>query len=86
MPENCTKLPGPDIIANLQSAYAELTNAQFELERRTAEIAETRDLFQQVISSMSEALSDGPVWQGDQANPAAAARLNVPRRRFWVAL
>ncbi|HMV51201.1 MAG TPA: hypothetical protein PKD31_25900, partial [Blastocatellia bacterium] len=46
----------PDMFANLQSAYAELTNAQFELERRTAEISETRDLFQQVISSMSEAL------------------------------
>ncbi|MEK7832064.1 MAG: hypothetical protein AAB401_13300, partial [Acidobacteriota bacterium] len=45
----------PDMFANLQSAYAELTNAQFELERRTAEISETRDLFQQVISSMSEA-------------------------------
>ncbi|NDD63964.1 MAG: hypothetical protein EBZ36_08310, partial [Acidobacteria bacterium] len=46
----------PDMFANLQSAYAELTNTQFELERRTAEIAETRDVFQQVVSSMSEAL------------------------------
>ncbi|MBK6797336.1 MAG: hypothetical protein IPG76_11255 [Acidobacteria bacterium] len=57
--ENARKLheaAWPDMFANLQSAYAELTNAQFELERRTAEIAETRDLFQQVISSMSEAL------------------------------
>ena len=66
----------PDMFANLQSAYAELTNAQFELERRSAEVAETRDLFQQVISSMSEALfltdRSGRVIR---ANPAAAALL-----------
>ncbi|MFN0108101.1 MAG: PAS domain S-box protein [Blastocatellia bacterium] len=66
----------PDMFANLQSAYAELTNAQFELERRTAEISETRDLFQQVISSMSEALfltdRSGRVIR---ANPAAATLL-----------
>jgi PAS domain S-box-containing protein len=66
----------PDMFANLQSAYAELTNTQFELERRTAEIAETRDLFQQVVSSMTEAvfLTDrsGRV---TRANPAAAALL-----------
>lgn len=69
----------PDMFANLQSAYAELTNAQFELERRTAEISETRDLFQQVISSMSEALfltdRSGRVIR---ANPAAAALLECP--------
>jgi PAS domain S-box-containing protein len=66
----------PDMFANLQSAYAELTNAQYELERRTAEIAETRDLFQQVISSMTEALfltdRSGRVIR---ANPAAASLL-----------
>ncbi|HMB28839.1 MAG TPA: PAS domain S-box protein [Blastocatellia bacterium] len=66
----------PDMFANLQSAYAELTNTQFELERRAAEIAETRDLFQQVVSSMTEAvfLTDrsGRV---TRANPAAAALL-----------
>src|SRR5262249_17484129 len=66
----------PDMFANLQSAYAELTNAQFELERRAAEVAETRDLFQQVISSMSEALfltdRSGRVIR---ANPAAASLL-----------
>ncbi len=66
----------PDMFANLQSAYAELTNTQFELERRAAEIAETRDLFQQVVTSMSEAvfLTDrsGRVIR---ANPAAAAML-----------
>ncbi|MCI0388271.1 MAG: PAS domain S-box protein [Acidobacteria bacterium] len=69
----------PDMFANLQSAYAELTNAQFELERRTAEIAETRDLFQQVVSSMSEALfltdRSGRVIR---ANPAAATLLECP--------
>jgi PAS domain S-box-containing protein len=66
----------PDMFANLQSAYAELTNTQFELERRASEIAETRDLFQQVVSSMTEAvfLTDrsGRVIR---ANPAAAAML-----------
>ena len=66
----------PDMFANLQSAYSELTNAQFELERRTSEISETRDLFQQVISSMSEALfltdRSGRVIR---ANPAAASLL-----------
>lgn len=66
----------PDMFANLQSAYAELTNAQFELERRTVEIAETRDLFQQVVSSMTEALfltdRSGRVIR---ANPAAGALL-----------
>ncbi|HEV2668751.1 MAG TPA: PAS domain S-box protein, partial [Blastocatellia bacterium] len=66
----------PDMFANLQSAYAELTSTQFELERRAAEIAETRDLFQQVVSSMTEAvfLTDrsGRVIR---ANPAAAALL-----------
>ncbi|HKE02973.1 MAG TPA: PAS domain S-box protein, partial [Blastocatellia bacterium] len=69
----------PDMFANLQSAYAELTNAQFELERRTAEIAETRDLFQQVVSSMTEALfltdRSGRVIR---ANPAAAVLLECP--------
>jgi len=69
----------PDMFANLQSAYAELTNAQFELERRTAEISETRDLFQQVISSMTEALfltdRSGRVIR---ANPAAAGLLECP--------
>ena len=77
--ENARKLheaAWPDMFANLQSAYAELTNAQFELERRTSEIAETRDLFQQVVSSMSEALfltdRSGRVIR---ANPAAAALL-----------
>lgn len=70
------QLAWPDMFANLQSAYAELTNAQFELERRAAEVAETRDLFQQVISSMSEALfltdRSGRLIR---ANPAAAALL-----------
>jgi PAS domain S-box-containing protein len=69
----------PDMFANLQSAYAELSNTQFELERRTAEIAETRDVFQQVVSSMSEALfltdRSGRVVR---ANPAAAALLGYP--------
>jgi PAS domain S-box-containing protein len=46
----------PDMFANLQTAYAELTRAQFELEGRATEVEEARDLFQRVIESMSEAL------------------------------
>jgi len=44
------------MFANLQTAYAKLTRARFELERRTAKIEATRNLFQQVIESMTEAL------------------------------
>lgn len=66
----------PDMFANLQSAYAELTNAQFELERRASEIAETRDLVQQIISSMSEALFlTDRAGRVVRANPAAATLL-----------
>jgi signal transduction histidine kinase len=68
----------PDMLANLQTAYAELTQAQFEMQRRTAEIEETRDLFQHVIESMSEALflldRGGRVLQ---ANPAACSLLGL---------
>jgi PAS domain S-box-containing protein len=46
----------PDMFVNLQTAYAELTRAQFELERRTAEVEAGRELFLRVIESMSEAL------------------------------
>ena len=38
-PRRMQEAAWPDMFANLQSAYAELTNAQFELERRAAEIA-----------------------------------------------
>jgi PAS domain S-box-containing protein len=44
------------MFANLQTAYAELTHTQFELERRADEIEAARDLFDRVIESMSEAL------------------------------
>src|SRR5215510_53606 len=45
----------PDMFANLQGAYAELVNARFELERSSEQVAETRDLYQQMIASTSEA-------------------------------
>ena len=44
----------PDMFVNLQTAYSELTRTQFELERQAAEIETARDLFLQVIESMSE--------------------------------
>lgn len=46
----------PDMFDSLQAAYAELAESRSELERRTGEIDETRELFEQVIDSMSEAL------------------------------
>src|SRR5215468_11137396 len=45
----------PDMFANLQGAYAELVNTRFELERSSEQVAETRDLYQQMIASTSEA-------------------------------
>src|SRR5262245_118146 len=45
----------PDMFANLQGAYAELVNTRFELERSSEQVAETRDLYQQIIASTSEA-------------------------------
>jgi PAS domain S-box-containing protein len=66
----------PDMVINLQTAYSELTRAQFELEHRAAEIETARDLFLRVIESMSEALllmdRTGCVVR---VNPAAVALL-----------
>jgi PAS domain S-box-containing protein len=66
----------PDMLANLQAAYAELTKAKYDLERHAAEIDATRDLFQRVVESMTEALflldHAGRIVR---ANPAAAALL-----------
>src|SRR5499426_2741833 len=66
----------PDMFANLQGAYAELVNTRFELERSSEQVAETRDLYQQMIASTSEAffLTDlaGRV---RLTNPAAALLL-----------
>jgi PAS domain S-box-containing protein len=66
----------PDMFANLQTAYAELAQAQFDLQERVGVIQEARDLFQQVIASMSEALFLTDVTgQVITANPAASMLL-----------
>ncbi len=69
----------PDLFANLQAAYAELAESQFELENRAAEIDQVRDLFERVIESMSEALflldRTGRVMR---VNRAASALLECP--------
>jgi PAS domain S-box-containing protein len=46
----------PDMLSSLHVAYADLTRTQLELQRRMTEIDETRELFERVIESMSEAL------------------------------
>jgi two-component system phosphate regulon sensor histidine kinase PhoR len=73
----------PDMFANLQAAYAELTETQVELERRAAEINEMRDLFERVIESMSEALflldSSGRI---ARVNRAAARLIGVDREEL----
>ncbi|MGH7323904.1 MAG: PAS domain S-box protein [Candidatus Rokuibacteriota bacterium] len=66
----------PDMLANLQTAYADLAHAKFEIERRAGEIEETRDLFQRVIESMSEALFlTDPGGRVMRTNPSAGALL-----------
>jgi PAS domain S-box-containing protein len=69
----------PDMFANLQTAYAELTEFRFQLERRAAEVEEGHEFLQLVIASMSEALfrmdAAGRVVE---ANPAAGALLGRP--------
>lgn len=55
-PEALRQAAWPDLFANLQMAYSELTQAQFELERRTATIEEMRELFERVVESMADAL------------------------------
>ena len=76
----------PDMFANLQSAYAELTNAQFELERRTAEISETRDLFRRPLTAKElakfEAVVLDPPRAGAREQVAEIAASPVPRLAY----
>lgn len=62
----------PDLFGSLQAAYAELTQAQRELEERESDVRGTRDLLRRVLESMSEAVllldCGGRVVE---ANPAA---------------
>jgi PAS domain S-box-containing protein len=75
-PQQVYEAAWPDMFASLQTAYAELTRAQFELERRTAEVEAGRDLFYEVIESMSEAwLLIDRAGRVERVNPAAAALL-----------
>ncbi len=55
-PDSAIEAAWPDLFANLQDAYAKVIDTQFELERRAAELEDSRDLLRQIIASMSEAL------------------------------
>lgn len=55
-PRSLHEAAWPTMFESLQAAYAELTEAQWELERRAAEIEEAKELFEQVLESMSEGL------------------------------
>src|SRR5260370_22932741 len=46
----------PDMFVNLQTAYAELTQTQFDLEQHAQELAEARDLFAQTLTTLTEGL------------------------------
>jgi C4-dicarboxylate-specific signal transduction histidine kinase len=64
------------MLTNLHVAYAELTRAQLEVERRMAEINETRELFERVIESMSEALFLG-VWRDSAGDGGQASGAEI---------
>jgi two-component system, chemotaxis family, response regulator Rcp1 len=51
-PQGVYEAAWPDMFASLQTAYAELTRAQFELQRRTAEIEVGRDLFLLAVEAL----------------------------------
>ncbi len=76
LPPRAVEAAWPDLFANLQNAYAKVIDAQFELERRAAELEDSRDLLRQIIASMSEALflldRTGRIMQ---VNPAALGLL-----------
>jgi PAS domain S-box-containing protein len=75
-PKQVYEAAWPDMFAGLQTAYAEITRAQFDLERRTAEMEAGRDLFYEVIESMSEAwLLIDRAGRVERVNPAATALL-----------
>jgi hypothetical protein len=81
------------MLSSLHVAYGDLARTQLDLERRMVEIDETRELFERVIESMSEALflparlaiAHSPALTG---RPGAAGRdLRVqPAERFPHAL
>lgn len=76
-PSKAIEAAWPDLLANLQAAYADLVNTRFDLERRAAELQESHDLMREVIAAMSEALflvdRAGRIVQ---VNPAACELLN----------
>ena len=75
-PKQVYEAAWPDMFASLQTAYAELTRAQFEPRARTAEMKAGRDLFYEVIESMSEAwLLIDRAGHVERVNPAATALL-----------
>jgi PAS domain S-box-containing protein len=95
-PSTSPILPGidwPDMFVNLQTAYAELTQTQFDLEHRALELAQARDLFDQTQETLTEGLfvadQTGRV---TRVNGAAAALLQrhaddvigQPLAEYWA--
>jgi len=89
-------MPGvawPDMFVNLQSAYAELTQTQLDLERRAVELAHARDLFDQTLETLTEGLfvadQTGRVARVNRAAAAllqrhAADVVGQPLAQFWA--
>jgi len=83
----------PDMFVNLQTAYAELTQTQFDLEQHAQELAEARDLFAQTLTTLTEGLfvadQTGRVTQVNRTATEllglpAADVIGRPLAEFWA--
>src|SRR5258705_10991896 len=83
----------PDMFVNLQTAYAELTQPQYDLEQHAQERAEARDLFAQTLTTLTEGLfvadQTGRVTQVNRTATEllglpAADVIGRPLAEFWA--